>query len=695
MAEGFRIGRINIEGFKGFTEPKEIDLRKRHVFLLGRNGNGKSSVIEAIRWGLFGSTGRPNDIVANQGYGGRCRVELDLVQDGNEWHLHRNLIRGISGGSDAALFDRDGKEHLIRAVLPQMDSLNAGEGTHIIFAPQSAPLRRQPEDLTPFERTVFGHLGLTHARAMLSHLKSFVEEQANEESVLDERLSDVRKRVDGQIADLERQRGRVLDSPPWDGDRPPSTAETERKVKQLIQEISASGSETDWGQLSLRALVDEAERALGERTGQDRGPLDERLNRLDDELGHLEKVRGAWENVVGQRKDLERAGERLERILDGISSHELKDRVESRRKEAGTQALRRRLGEIAGELLDRTEGDGLVPCPICETDRKRDEFEFALSAMAHAQSEKDSVGLRTIENRWNEAQEIEAEIQGLTQEIERLESELIALVNIGEDDRLAEAVNGGRVTDHIEVVSKQRASIAKQIESFKDWHDPAQAGLLRLREEAQYQQLQRDLRNLGSNRADMERVQRGFEDLIRFGESVSCVCDTVDSTLKQELHKKLPSVAEELTSVFGALTMHPHFDRLVVDEDKLPRLELGVGSSSNLFGVAHPAGVLNGQAQSALELVPYFALSQAEEAPTEVYLVLLDDPTRAFDREHIEILVERLADLGKHVQVIVATQETEAFRELLPRSFEPESYVIVEPRNWSYANGPELVAEYL
>ena len=99
------------------------------------------------------------------------------------------------------------------------------------------------------------------------------------------------------------------------------------------------------------------------------------------------------------------------------------------------------------------------------------------------------------------------------------------------------------------------------------------------------------------------------------------------------LREKTPSVAEDLTSVFSALTRHPHFDRLVFDEQKLPKLELSVASSSDSSRKRHPTSVLNGQAQSALALVPYFALSQAAEAPTEVHLVLLDDPTRAFDRE--------------------------------------------------------------
>ena len=144
--------------------------------------------------------------------------------------------------------------------------------------------------------------------------------------------------------------------------------------------------------------------------------------------------------------------------------------------------------------------------------------------------------------------------------------------------------------------------------------------------------------------------------MVVFGESVRHIRDSVKFTLTGELRKKIPGVAEELTGVFATLTKHSHFDRLVIDEESLPSLKLGVASSNDSFSAPHPTGVLNGQAQSALALVPYFALSQAAEAPTEVYLVLLDDPTRAFDREHIKILIERLADLGKRVQVIVATQ---------------------------------------
>lgn len=117
-------------------------------------------------------------------------------------------------------------------------------------------------------------------------------------------------------------------------------------------------------------------------------------------------------------------------------------------------------------------------------------------------------------------------------------------------------------------------------------------------------------------------------------------------------------------------------------------------SSSRYPGNTQPAGVLNGQAQSALDLVPYFALGGGKDSPTEVYLVLLDDPTRAFDKEHIAILIDRLADLGQRVQVVVASQETETFRELLPCSFDRADYVVIEPKNWSFEGGPVLNVEY-
>ena len=212
MAGGFSLQSVEIEGFKGFTSPKRIDFKGRHVFLLGRNGNGKSSIVEAIRWGLFGSAFRPNEVIKNQHYSGVCRVTIDLMRGGEPWTLRRTLNLGTGSSSDPVLTDRDGNRRFIREIMPQLDSVNAGEGAHIIFAPQSAPLRRQPEDLDPFERTVFNYLGLTHPRALLSNIEEFLVDQSVAEHQLGEELTETRKNIDNQIEGEQIRRSQILNT---------------------------------------------------------------------------------------------------------------------------------------------------------------------------------------------------------------------------------------------------------------------------------------------------------------------------------------------------------------------------------------------------------------------------------------------------------------------------------------------------
>ena len=266
MASGFRIQSVAIEGFKGFTARQEIGLEGRHAFLLGQNGNGKSSIVEAIRWGLFGSTRRPNEIVANRDYPDQCRVEITLMREGKVWRLRRTLIRGIGGGSDAELTDDQGEKHPIGNVMPQLDSTKAGEGMHIIFAPQSTPLRRQPEDLTPFERTVFNHLGLDHPRALLSELDDFVKTQEFEEKELGDKLTEACQNIDRDISQLERQRVAIVSSPPWESSQVPSTAESENKARNIIEGITRKPPDKFLLGVSLDALIDKAEDAPGKQT---------------------------------------------------------------------------------------------------------------------------------------------------------------------------------------------------------------------------------------------------------------------------------------------------------------------------------------------------------------------------------------------------------------------------------------------
>ena len=694
MVDGFSIGRVVVEGFKGFTIRKDIDLRNRHAFLLGRNGNGKSSIIEAVRWGLFGSTGRPNDIVANQGYSGGCRVEISLTREGKEWRLRRTLIRGVSGGSDAELVDEHGKEHSIRDIMPQLDSLNAGEGTHIIFAPQSTPLRRQPEDLTAFERTVFNHLGLTHPRVLLSHLEAFLSGQEDTERDLDERITTVRTQIDTQISQLQYQRGRVLAAPPWGGDQPPTVTTSEKKTRGLIEKITGQPTDPALSGVSLGALIETAEEALENKEHQEQSSQRTELDRVRDSLRRLREVREAQENASARQVALTAAEEQLEALLKGESLDEIRARAESLRQATDTLSLKRQLAVDAIEVLHRDDAETAALCPVCAHQHPRQELEATLSDAAKTLPEGDMSSLRVLNEQLQNVEQAGRQVQDRRSEVGDLELKLQTLTESEELKKFATAVHDGEIGRVIDGLTEREASIGAEIEDREEWFKGVRAELSKLGHEEKYHQIQTDLRGMGMVKAELQRVERAYGNLAAFGESVRDIHGAAESSLNAQLADKVPGVAAELTRVFVALTRHPYYDRLLIDSERLPHLELQVASSQDSGGQGHATGVLNGQAQSALELVPYFALGQASEAPTEVYLVLLDDPTRAFDGEHVEILIERLADLGRRVQLIVGSQETAKFRELLPQSFARSSYVVVEPKNWSYADGPDLDREY-
>ena len=257
-----------------------------------------------------------------------------------------------------------------------------------------------------------------------------------------------------------------------------------------------------------------------------------------------------------------------------------------------------------------------------------------------------------------------------------------------------QASTSAQLKTSIDSLEQRKSSITTQMESIQGWIDDAKMRLSKLNDEGRFHQIQRNLLRSQESKNRFMRVEKAYDDLVSFNESVNAIGKAVESCLAEQLEKKTPEVSDDLSQVFAALTRHPWYDRLIIDNSKLPGLELLVASSHDPLNLGHPTGVLNGQAESALELVPHFAFGQADGAPTEVYLVLLDDPTRAFDEEHIDILIQRLAELGRSVQLIVASQETSRFRALLPTNFEPASFVVVEPQEWSYHDGPELDIDY-
>ena len=696
MSEGFRIQTVVIEGFKAFTNAQEVDFRGRHAFLLGQNGNGKSSIIEAIRWGLFGSAGRPNEVIANQDYVARCRVIIRLTRGGKLWTLQRTLIRGASGGSDAILTDSDGKEHPIRDIMPQLDSVDAGEGVHIIFAPQATPLRRQPENLDAFERTVFDHLGLTHPRVLLSHVGDLLTQQEIAEEALAKELTDVRQSINTRINSAEDERRKIQRAAPWDSDRAPSVAESENKARVLIEEITGEPLKESLVGVSLDALIDNAEDALSNIRARDEDSLGQQKTYIAARRKNLVTFRTVQEAIGKIESMVQSAIELRDGALEGNSLPELRNIVEQTRAIAETETLKRGIIQDAIAFLNRDQSESVF-CPVCEEKHHRDDLASKLENNSNQPSSVQTSHLGQLNARLEFAEKHESEVQGLGQQLAELLKKSDACraeLDPSDEKELPDKIDLGLLDAMINRLQDIENSLQANIKGQQDSFEAVAERLSKLRKEEIFHQLQKDLARLRQSQNQLEQAIKAHGDLVSFGESVRGIHKAVETCLTNQLDQDIPRVSENLSTFFAALTNHTRFDQLVIAKDKLPKLELRVASSRDPQHRVYPTQVLNGQAESALKLVPYFAFSQANDAPTEVYLVLLDDPTQAFDEDHIRILAHCLAGLGRHVQVMVASQESPRFRELLPKHFERASYVVVEPQLVSYIDGPQLSVEY-
>lgn len=695
MPGGFRIQSVAIEGFKGFAARQVIDLDGRHAFLLGQNGNGKSSIVEAIRWGLFGSTGRPNEVVANRGYSGGCRVDLILLREGRRWSLRRTLLRGARGGSDPVLRDDKGEVQNVGEIMPQLESADAGEGMHIIFAPQGTTLRRQPEDLLPFERTVFRYLGLTSPRAFLDQLRDFVREQESLENDLGQQITDRASAIDKRISELDSERGIIVGASPWGGTKVPTLAESENKVRSLIAEITGQQPDDSLSGASLDALIERAEDALKAKRSQDQGSLRNEVGYNEERLSSLDELQKAYEGIQEHQARSQEVKSRLDGVLSGMSLDELRSHIAQVQSEKDTLDLRRKIVDEAVSLVSRDDND-IAVCPVCETQYSRGELTVLLSRISSELPEEGDATLSQIQNRLSQAEELTRQAHHIADELNRLVEEAkYAYGAISEEDfaALPEPVSVPQIEAVKSRVNERKTSLESQIRDQDGWFNAIALRLANLKKEERLHSINKELSERRQSKQRLVRVEEAHDDLVSFGESVKAICRAVETHLDDRLAAGIPVVSDTLSKAFAALACHPWYDRLVIAKDTLTRLQLRAASSQDPLANEEPIGVLNGQAERAAELAPYFAFSQNEDVPTEVYLVMLDDPTRAFDEAHTGILVQRLAELGQNVQLIVASQETARFRELLPENFAPASYVIVEPTQWSRDSGPQLLIE--
>src|SRR4051794_1327985 len=94
-----RLTGIELEGFRGFGELKEISLDADVVLIRGDNGSGKTSLVDGLLWVFTGELAhlalrvkglrKTEDPVVNRYTGPPARVRLSIAVDDVTWEFER------------------------------------------------------------------------------------------------------------------------------------------------------------------------------------------------------------------------------------------------------------------------------------------------------------------------------------------------------------------------------------------------------------------------------------------------------------------------------------------------------------------------------------------------------------------------------------------------------------------------------
>ena len=237
--------------------------------MFGPNGFGKTSIVEAIRWCLFGQGSRQGqeEVIRNQFYVGKpCIVQMELLAPDGIWTWHRRL-RPTGNLSDLTIRDPKGSEQKLEDVFPQLSRIGTQEGTHVIYAPQQPSSRRPEADITDFSYIVYRYLGLEEVPRLSAALLATSNEWVSEEEEVCRQIEELGDLFSKRISEVDGNLSRITSNPPWGDDVTPNNEVTRQKVDRLIDDAERLGAQCSRDaleDLTLQDKVNDLDAAVGD-----------------------------------------------------------------------------------------------------------------------------------------------------------------------------------------------------------------------------------------------------------------------------------------------------------------------------------------------------------------------------------------------------------------------------------------------
>ena len=537
----FNIDSVTIKGFKGFTTSQRIDVGCRNLFVFGENGRGKSSVLESIRWCIWG--GEQETLLRNTFYPDDCEVELGLRGPDGVWRLRRRM-RLVGGRSDVQLFNPSGQRVPYEQMFPHLPRIT-GEGTYVILAEQQAR-GRAFVDITRFDSVLYAYIGLLEDKAFLERLGTLQEEFEKVKNELETKATELRKGQQEALSIVEEDLSRLLTRPPWDTETTPTFDETVEKIR--VFGIAAGVSEP----LPLNSphvALGHIENSLtSDKSKESEDPAvkttEETLHALSlllVERTTKEVTLSALDTQLTQRT------KELDALLGEETLDDIRQSVTRIYEGARTKVLETEIVQSSRDLIERTGQQG---CPVCSSHTNgllvmlREKSETISTQEREILEEQRAMKARS-EKAIETSQKLE-DIQASTEEVRgeqrKLDLELQTLLEVDEGEELTDKAIRDRRTE----LQAHMDGLRQAQDHREQWYEDYLRTGRKLREELSYHELRDRQANI------QRRLEEGFAG---FNRSFETFLGSIESV--EEIKVALPRTPERDLDLKSLLAHRP------------------------------------------------------------------------------------------------------------------------------------------
>lgn len=699
-----RLLSVELAGFRGFATKQTFDLDADAVIVVGANGNGKTSLFDAVLWAISGRIPRLGaddaPLACKFSETGQARVALRL---------------GRADGSSALTVTRvfDGTRTTVSVETPERVLRGPeAEGRIIQQIWREAATAANPAEAlaTALTRSVYLQQDL---------VREFIDSVTAQE-----RFGAVSELVGaGRVTDLQGELERAKKA--W------SLATNSRAAELEPLRVRLSTMESRLAE--LRARPTSAEAGLDETAWSEWWVRMQAMGLKVSAVPIASRdATSAIDNAITQADAARRAAERRRPLLDalaqeigGIAARTLPDLMSLRGKVAAAQqqvqearakvsAEQARVAEVRrlqAELKEKSQQLQALAtlalkhlgekCPVCDQDYNVDATRRRLELTAAGGSTPGTAPslpdmlprlLEALAAQEKGLSAAELDLRTAEQSIRNIEASELSI-----DKRLKEL--GVEVTSPVErlpaVVAAAKAT-SQRIDELATAQNTGEAFALRLSQvgdQAAIQELQREVE---TTRLKLQQEDTELGKRAATGEEAQRVIEALREGASHVVTERVKEIEPLLSDIYSRIDVHPAF-RVVrfLTSVSRGRGQLATVVSDPLSEIQSdsPTTVLSSSQMNALAVCTFLSLNLGVSRPP-LDAAILDDPLQSLDDINLLGLIDLLRRTKDQRQLFVSTHDLR-FGELLARKLRPGSSeqrtVVIELEGWS-RTGPTVTA---